>query len=749
MQYEFLPVGPFPPINFGPFQHLSLLKFEGSDNAVSTKNPLVIVLVEARLIEKNGTTSSDAADLVKRLERFNVDLRKDGYDSRFISIQIKPAGGHRDGESVLSLRQFLQKSYERHPTLAGAIFIGAFPEAMLVRRWLWRKNNATVWINGTKYTNTDYLRIVPEIVSDRCDLVLGDLTGNWQTLYQPGPTQLASILAIPDSNAPAGWPLDGGLFTSTTFQITQPSFTDFFWIRDDDFQIIPGPVGAGSNSLLLRTFRRLRNPEVSPTDAALPNPVARPDIFISRINARNIALSPDPMITGTAGESLLDPYGRPQAIETTTPLGNFWQHDLSLERRLIIDYLDRNHQVRQGMSMLSAGFRTSAIHAVNAPSNATDLSNYLEKASASLKPPVKKDNANIVDFVKWLKEPAVLKGLTTHANCCLTDWGTTNYTTADLESETGGHPWRWRQTASGGGFRYEPSFQHQGANSNFHVYITIWENKALSNQQPAIFIHTGCRVDSPCGAATNPYDAQAYGPKQEAEGFLFYLNATAVIARSKVFNDWPREFPNALSKADAHLGDALKHYYEKDGNDAGHGTFEKAAGNKRCYWWGILGDWTLRLIFPPIRIYKFIPLDTRVFLFDDRVWMLADNHEIVVNKIQDAESAELALAVIRHYGLNERHVIGGEKASWEFYLADGELPLGPYDDEHSIEIKPEAVRIFEKEGCWEIQSGKILVSMVGTEIEASAVLEIICKYQPTHFCWIGDHENPAMTYLRR
>ena len=90
------------------------------------------------------------------------------------------------------------------------------------------------------------------------------------------------------------------------------------------------------------------------------------------------------------------------------------------------------------------------------------------------------------------------------------------------------------------------------------------------------------------------------------------------------------------------------------------------------------------------------------------------------------------------------------KLDWQVSaLGFGVMRLPTIDGDYAKVDEPEAVRIVEKEGSWGIHSGKTLVSTVGTEIEASSVLEIIRKYQPTHFCWIGDQESQAMTYLRR
>jgi len=740
-----------PHVHSGPFTTLEPLNFEGVHNPISTKDPLVVVFVEARLV--NGTAPG-IADLMNRLERFNTDLRAQGYDSRFVKVAMRNQPGHRDGEGVLAIRKLLQETRTDHPTLAGAILVGSFPEAMLVRRWIWRKNDQTITINGTKHANVDILRIVPEIIARRSDLVLADLTGNWATIYQPGPTKLLSIQAIPDPGVAVDWPLDGGLLISSIYEVKEIECEDFFWIQDDNHQLIPGPTG--SNRLILRTFRSLRHPEVSAAELALPNPLSRPDIFVSRINARNVAWSPDPTITGTTGETLLDAQGKPQEITAALPvLSGLFRRDAELERRLIVNYFDRNHRVRQGITTLSPEFRTAAINGFADNPDPTkfdtwgkQVSDYLEAASPLFRPPVICEQANVVDFVKWLKEPAILKGLLTHAQCNRTQWDTTAYSVADLEAQVGGRPWRWHFSFDATGFHYEPSFKDQAEWGDAHLYRTIWENGLLDAQHPAMIIHTGCHVNSPCNAETETYDTPLYAPGQEGEAFLFYLNASAVVARAKDINDRPEELPLTLSKTGACLGDGWKRYFDKDSNDAALAKFENATRSKDSYWWGILGDWTLRLAYPPTILKKFIPPELRIYPFELPWHALADDRTLV--KIFDnGELAERSLRIIRHYGFNERHIVGGEREAWEYYLTDGALPSGPFEKEQSIKVDSETLRVAEADAGWTVSARRTPISIMALETDAWAVVEAIKTHRARHVCWVGEQRSPAMTYLRR
>ena len=737
----------------GPFETFKIMNFEGVHSQISSKDPLLIVFVEARLVDEMGANSTTTANLLSRLERFNKDLRADGYDSRFLRVKMRDAPGHRDGEGVLALREFLQDTRKQHPTLSGAIFVGAFPEAMLVRRWIWRVPNATVQINGNQHTDTDFLWITPQAIAKRTDLVLADLTGNWQAIYQPGPIDVDEIRAIPSSSVPENWPLDGGLFISSDFEIQARQFEDFFYIRDDTFSHIPDPTP--SNRLILQTSHTIGGPELAISDRAAANPIARPEIVISRINARNVALSPNPQITGTSGETLLDPRGKPQTIKTSySVLPNAFQPDIDLERRLIIDYLDRNHQFRQGVTQLSSQYRVAAINGFPpnptppSPDYGADLANYLERAAQFIHAPIVAERANLLEFVQWAKKPALLKGITTHANSMGTQWNNSPYSVATLESETSGKPWRWAETPEPDGFRYSPSLLGQNEWSNFHLYRTIWENGTLAGQVSSHVLHTGCEVFSPSNAERQPYTSASYAERQEGEAWLFYMNAVTVTCRSKEFYDDPSEFGDALAEPDARLGDAWVRYFDVLADDASGAIFENTTRAKMSYWWGILGDWTLRLSFNPQIIRPFVPEELLVHPFEFPWLVLADNRTIV-KAFDDAELAERALHIIRHYGLTERRTVGGDREVWEYYLMDGALPEGALEMETSIEIVPERIDVTESRSGWQIQSEHNVVATVGNEIDAHAIVEIIRAYGPTHLCWLGERDAPAMTYFRR
>ncbi len=331
------------------------------------------------------------------------------------------------------------------------------------------------------------------------------------------------------------------------------------------------------------------NPELAPGDRLLPNPIAHPDIAVSRINAYNVAVRPDPAVVGTDGRFFLDANGEPQAFHTNQNLdlrGEGMVRDPVLERRLLVEYFDRNHQHRSG-AFSNLPYRTAAIAAETF--GVGGMNAYLAHASNRFAPSVAVDHANLLEYVQWLQRPAVLRGIDCHG----TPWYTSfeeDYQAADLEAAAGGKPWRWIQD----GNEVRPSLEGLGKFADVFLHKTLWYNRLLRGQGASVVVHKSCEANSPARAADLPYNAPLYATWQNVEGMLFYLNTVAVIARAKVFNDFPKGFTDALA-ASPHttLGAAWKATFDNEAADASLAQDSESVRAKSSYNWSLLGDWTL------------------------------------------------------------------------------------------------------------------------------------------------------------
>jgi len=125
----------------------------------------------------------------------------------------------------------------------------------------------------------------------------------------------------------------------------------------------------------IRRFRA--DPEVSAANRTRPNPIAFPEITVSRINAYHVAVrlpADRSLATGTTGRILsggiTDAAGKPTTFTSTVNYATeptadpaVWvirpdefAPDPNLERQLISEYLDRNHRFRTGTWPTRPGF---------------------------------------------------------------------------------------------------------------------------------------------------------------------------------------------------------------------------------------------------------------------------------------------------------------------------------------------------------------------------------------------------------
>lgn len=569
---------------------LERLPLGSTQEVIPTDATLVIVMVERRLLDEIPGSALHVSDVEDRLARLQGDLRAEGYSTEFIRARVYAGNEHQDGRTVVALREFFKSVRVTYRNLSGVILVGSFPEPMLVRRWLWPKitEEGGMQIGGVDLpAGIEYLRIVPEIVSERSDLVFADLDGRWDAIYEQGPMNLESMIARPAVTAGADWYRDGQILNCPQYDRTTLSFRDFFWIQDDNYSVI----SADASGMRIQIFTAQLHPEMTASDKALANPVARPDIFVSRINPLHIAVNPDPTFRDDYGQGFLAADGKPQAVTSSQAinlnLGSFWVRDAKLERRILVAYLDRDHAYRVGGDSYLP-FRTAAI---GKDLSATALNDTLLKASSESVGSAVRENASLLTYVNWLTEDAGYRGIIAHSNSLNSAFGN-YYTVSDLEAAVGGRPWRWKR--QGMTNLYEPSLADQGGTADLYVHRTIWENGILAGTGNRLYIHCGCQANSPNGAATQPYNHPLYGAFQNVEGILFYLNGVALTARAKVFYDAPRGFSEALGRTERScFGDGWKGYFEEESKDTSLPAL--VADNKRCYTWSVLGDWTVRL----------------------------------------------------------------------------------------------------------------------------------------------------------
>jgi len=542
----------------------------------------VLVLVEGRLL---GDRFDPAGGLGSSLSQWCADLAAENWHPWLVRADLYRGPRHQDGRTVLALREFFRAVKQADPSFAGVLLVGSFPAAYLVRNCNWRKHEPLTLNRGRPDERVfqepvDYLRTMPEIVAQTCDLILADLDGRWEDLYAEKRERLPVVLGA----FPGGVPEAGGV--TTDFERGTVEFEDFFLVNDGrlDVREVLGPEGR-VEALHLVPLDGAADQECSPDDLLRGNRIARPDLLIARINARGVALSPR--------ADLLDANGRPRRVEFEAAEDvpgwsqEIWQADPALELRLLAEFFARNHDYRTGSRPVT--FRPASIaHSLGSGYRVMERasSDWVDCDPEHLDISGTPDLSGLVD---WLARPAVLRTVRAHSD----PWGAVfgRPDVARLEQSAGAELWSW--TPEGTALVPSLAAACGGGKLDFFLLQTLWRNRP-PGAGASFYVHTGCDAISPPGAGSLPYSAEGYGVRNGAEALLFFADGLALIGRAKVFYDEPRGFAECLQDGGT-FGDAWAQYFEVESKAGSWSEVGGDIGRKRTYFWSLLGDWTLRL----------------------------------------------------------------------------------------------------------------------------------------------------------
>lgn len=558
----------------------------------------VLVLVDPSLLQGAG---ADA--LVSRLITWRSDLSAEGFAARFVVAGVKKtpsptSANKQDGLTLLAMRDFVKAAKPKIPSLAGVVLVGSFPEATLVLRTVKAYKPAETWsFDGRTYVNVNVLRGSVDRINPRGDIVLGDLDGNWEGVYRRAPRRMPRwTMRMPNVTGP--WPNAGSAYVSTVFEYAEEEWSDFFDV-DDDMTYVPPPTTNASGQRELTVYvggTVSQDLEASSADRLLANPIARPELFVSRINARGVALQPS-LPPDLDGKLPLDAAGRPQELRFRgehTPETVPFAHDPAFEKQLLVEYFDRNHAFRRVPS-LRPPYRTSAAASTDPLADglpsAASVNSTLMTAGSGWQPAVG-GRFDLAGYATWLRQPAVLRGISAHSTSTFSVFPRPADPQA-LLTAIGGPPLAWSSTTEADGTKVLRPDVAAITRADWVLSRTLHAHRVLPAGVGSIYVHLGCDVTNPVGTGREAYDAPEYGRNNNGESVLFFLNGVALMGRSKVFNDAPTAFLAALAPASATLGRGWRAGFDADAADAV--LRQKPYDRKRAYYWSLLGDWTLRV----------------------------------------------------------------------------------------------------------------------------------------------------------
>lgn len=112
-------------------------------------------------------------------------------------------------------------------------------------------------------------------------------------------------------------------------------------------------------------------------------------------------------------------------------------------------------------------------------------------------------------------------------------------------------------------------------------------------------------------------------------------------------------------------------------------------------------------------------------------------------------NANKAADIIRHYRMNSQCFVGRPNAPFQYWLVNGQSPVGPFPGEDRIPFNLNTVEVKQINGRWKIVDGDSWLFDFNTKkADADAALAIIKKYGFNSVCYVG-RPNAPMQYLRK
>ena len=476
------------------------------------------------------------------------------------------------------------------------------------------------------------------------------MDGEWDSTYNKGKTKLPALRAVPENINSAKWVEYGTTSViDRQFGVYDPKIAkfatdiwdyeveDFFHINDGSFKVSQKTLDDANAGKIIITelqISKTKDSEVSKDDLYNLNPIATPKIIVSRIDAHHIAITPNPDYLGDKGEPLFDSYGKPQEI--TAAKGVDWSNlyilDPELECKLIMQYLERNHNQRIASWEEKVEYAAIAGGALTKADIVNKVLGPLSSEYSGIYDPP--DNAFPSQYVRWLRKAALIYLIETRsddqqfcfrdlvrekeellqalgdmirtgdlASIYIGDLAGAILKLPDVGQETktldlylGSKPERWYWDTDKQ--KLIPGWADLKGAVTVHVHKALWASgMEYSTSGGRFYITDGSNANS-CNTSL-PYNDDKYAKGQIAESLLFYVRGLAVLARAKDYNDLPTNIGFIFDQEEKPFGEIWKGYFESEKQDPSLNTVSNGIGRKKSYFWGIIGDWTLKIVYCP------------------------------------------------------------------------------------------------------------------------------------------------------
>ncbi len=144
----------------------------------------------------------------------------------------------------------------------------------------------------------------------------------------------------------------------------------------------------------------------------------------------------------------------------------------------------------------------------------------------------------------------------------------------------------------------------------------------------------------------------------------------------------------------------------------------------------------------------FNPATTKIQQGQGR-WAVVDGTRALFSFGLDKIEAENALAVIKHYRMDQSCFVAGPRPLFHYMLAGGSAPIGPFPGEDCRSFNPVTTNVRQTESGWKVvDSDKDLFQFDADKDGADQALAIIKRYGFTHSCMMARGKIDFL-YLRR
>ena len=129
-------------------------------------------------------------------------------------------------------------------------------------------------------------------------------------------------------------------------------------------------------------------------------------------------------------------------------------------------------------------------------------------------------------------------------------------------------------------------------------------------------------------------------------------------------------------------------------------------------------------------------------------WLIVDgNHSMFSFGANQAEARQ-ALAIIKHYGMNQSCFVGRPGPSFTYMLVSGRAPSGSMAGEDCLSFNTASASVAFINNDWKIVDGSHwMFSFGANQAEARQALAVIKKYNFNSSCFVG-RPGPSFTYMK-